>query len=514
MRYNQCPAGWIKWQQSDKNNVLGIIRKQAIESAIYLYGGVVLGFVITGVLAPNFLSKSEIGALNLLMSFSGIFASFGLLGFTTATMRHFPQFRNPEKKHHGFLFLALTVGAVGFLLFLIAYYPLKPLIIEQNQEKSPLLAEYFYLIIPLTFFQIYFSLLDVYSNMLYRASIGMFLREFLQRFLTLAGLILLIFHLLDFGQYVYLYTAAVCLPTLVLAGYLILKKEFHLKPDLSLLDKPMLQGLLDVSLFGFLNNFSSFAVLRIDAIMVFYYIDDAATGIYVTTFYFGALVLMPSKALGKIAPALIADAFKREDTSAIRDIYHKGSLNLFIIGLLIFLGLMINMDNIFRIIPGDFAAGKYVILLIGLSNLIKMANGLSDSVIVASRYYRYTTLFLVIMLVATVLFNMLFIPGFGLTGAAIASALAIALHNLAKAIFIYRKFGFQPFRTGFLYLLLISAGIYAVCAIIPTFPSLIVDILVRSTTALAVYGMAVLGFRFSPDLNQLAEELLKRLRIK
>lgn len=493
---------------------MGVIRKQAIESAVYLYGGVALGFVVTGVLAPNFLTKSEIGALNLLMSFSGIFASFGLLGFTTATIRYFPQFRNPEKKHHGFLFLALTVGAIGFLLFLIAYHPLKPFIIEQNREKSPLLAEYFYLIIPLTFFQIYFSLLDVYSNMLYRASVGMFLREFLQRFLVLAGLILLVFHLLNFGQYVYFYTAAVCLPTLVLAAFLMLKNEFHLKPNLSLLDKPMLQGLADVSLFGFLNNFSSFAVLRIDAIMLFYYIDDAATGVYVTTFYFGALVLMPSKALGKIAPTLIADAFQRDDARAIRDIYDKGSLNLFIIGLLIFLGLMVNMDNIFRIIPGDFESGKYVILLIGLANLIKMANGLSDSVIVASRFYRYTTLFLIVMLVCTVLFNMLFIPGFGLTGAAIASALAIALHNLTKAIFIYRKFGFQPFGLNFIYLLALATGIYLLCSLIPAFDSFLIDILVRSSLVLALYSSTVLGFRFSDDLNRLWRDLLVRVRLR
>ena len=36
-------------------------------------------------------------------------------------------------------------------------------------------------------------------------------------------------------------------------------------------------------------------------------IDDAATGVYVTTFFFGALVLLPAKALNKIAPTLIAD---------------------------------------------------------------------------------------------------------------------------------------------------------------------------------------------------------------
>lgn len=175
------------------------------------------------------------------------------------------------------------------------------MILANNIDKSPLFAKYFFLVIPLTFFQLYYIQLDSYNNMLYHSTTGIILREFVQRLLVLIALLLLIFHVYDFDIYIYLYTGAICLPTLLLLSHLIARKEFSLRPDFSFLNAKMVKGMFNLGFFGWLNSFSGFAILRIDAIMINQFINDAATGIYVTTFYFGALVGMPSRAIGKIA---------------------------------------------------------------------------------------------------------------------------------------------------------------------------------------------------------------------
>ena len=491
---------------------MGIIKKQAVQSTVFLYVGVVIGFVTTGILAPNFLTKSQIGALNLLASYSGLFTSLGVLGFTTATIRYFPYFRDKDKDHNGFLFLSLLVGAIGFLVFLLIYYPVKPLFIASNADKSPLFAQYFFLIVPLTFFQIFFLLLDNYNTMLYNASLGIVLRDFLQRFLIMLSLLLVVLNFFGFDIYVYLYVAAICIPTVAIVIYLIYQGDFSLKPKFSFIKSGLYKGMISVSAFGFLNSFSNIAILRLDTIMVNHFIDDAAAGVYVTLFFFGTLVLIPARALNKIAPTLVADAYKANDHDTVDDIYKKSCLNLYIIGLLMLVGLAINFENIFKIIPKSYEVGKYVVLLIGATNLVKMAAGLSDSVIAYSKYYKFTTVFLVILLILIVGFNYIFIPLFGISGAAFASFLAILIHALIKYVFIKKTFKFQPYNYRFVVLAVIALAVFGLVSLIPTFPNFIVDIAVRSIAATILYGFAVIVSGFSPDLNHLFFQLVGRLK--
>ena len=270
--------------------------------------------------------------------------------------------------------------------------------------------------------------------------------------------------------------------------------------------------MLSVSAFGFLNSFSNIAILRFDTIMVNHFIDDAAAGIYFTLFNFGTLVLMPARALNKIAPTLIADAYKKNDRETVLDIYKKSCLNLYIIGLLVLVGLAINFGNIFKIIPKSYEIGKYVVLLIGLTNLVKMAAGLSDSVIAYSKYYKFTSFLLIVLLLLIVGFNYIFIPIFGIPGAAFASFLAVLLHALMKYIFILRKFKFQPYNYKYLVLALTALVIFGLISLIPEINNFIVDIAVRSIIAVTLYVIVVISSGFSPDLNHLFFQLIKKLR--
>ncbi len=491
---------------------MGIIKKQAFQSAIFLYSGVLLGFVNTGLLAPNFLTKSQIGVMNLLLSFAGIFGAFGIMGFNTATVRFFPHFRDKTRNHHGFLFIMTMVGAAGFLVFLMVYYPLKPLIIASNQEKSPLLANFFFLVVPLTFFQIYFALYDMYNNMVYRSSIGMFLREFMQRFLIMITLLFFIFNLVPFDTFIFIYVGAICVQTVFLVLYQMSQKDFNLMPQLNFLDKSLIRGMASMSAFGFLNSFSNFAILRIDTIMVNQFINDAATGVYVTTFYFGALVLLPAKALNKIAPTLISDAYKKDDLATVEDIHKKSTLNLHIIAMLVLLGLAININNVFHIIPNDFKSGNYVIIFIALANVLKMSSGMSDSIIAFSKYYKFTTMFLVILLIMITVFNILFIPIYGITGAAFASFLAILIWCLIKFIFIYKKFGFQPYNKKYVFVIILTLLLYLFISNIPELPHFVPDIIVRSTTAVLLFFIPLYYLRISADINQIIENAAQQVK--
>jgi O-antigen/teichoic acid export membrane protein len=490
---------------------LGVIKRQAFQSSVLLYFGTLIGFLTTGLIAPNLLSKSEIGTLRLLLSYSAIFMSLSILGFSTVTIRFLHQFQDKiTKKHNGFLGIALIVGTIGFLITWIIIELIEPSIIQNNIEKSPQFAKYFFLIIPLTIFQTYYSLFDSYNNALYRSSYGVFLRDFVQRILILTGLLLLFFKLFDFEDYVYYYVLSICLPTALILLHIIRHGAFDIQINTSFLSRTMLGSMMSVSLFGLLNSMSNIAALQIDAIMINMYLDDAAVGVYVITFYFGTLVFIPSKALNKIAPSLIAKAFEEDDPQTVKDIYYRSCQNLFLIGALVFLGLLVNLDNVFNIIPSSYEEGRLVIVLIGLANLIKMAGGTNDSLITYSKYFKVTTLFLSVFTMLIIVFNFIFIPLFGIIGAAFATLLSILVHNLTKFIFIRIKFGYNPYNYQYLFVLMISAGIYAILLIIPDPENFVLDIFLDSVLATALFYFSVRKLLISKDMVELASQMMTK----
>ena len=160
---------------------MGIIQKQTIRGSIITYVGVIIGFLTVGYLLPNYITTEQIGVLNLLVAYSLGFATLATLGINAISNRLFPYFRNPENKHNGYFFIIFIVSIAGFILSVIVFLSLKPLIIKNNLEKSALFIDYIHYILPLTFFTLIFLVLDIYYAVLFKAVKGIFIKEFLQR---------------------------------------------------------------------------------------------------------------------------------------------------------------------------------------------------------------------------------------------------------------------------------------------------------------------------------------------
>ena len=104
-------------------------------------------------------------------------------------MRPEPYFRDDKRRHNGFLIIALSVALIGFLFVITVFLTIKPQILEKNIEKSPLLIEYVMFIVPLVFFNLFYSIFDNYYKVLFNAVIGTFLKEVLQRLLILIAVL-------------------------------------------------------------------------------------------------------------------------------------------------------------------------------------------------------------------------------------------------------------------------------------------------------------------------------------
>lgn len=490
---------------------MGIIEKQTIKGSIFSYLGVAFGFITVGFLWPKFLDAEEIGMINFLVAISAILAHIGSLGINAVVIRLFPYFRNNNNRHNGFLSMALLFVCAGSILVLLYYVIFKERIIENNAEKSSLVADFAWLIVPFTIVTLLYNLFDSLHKVMYNAVIGVFAKEFLFRVLNLVLILIYAWIAFRFELFTNLYFVLFSIPTLVLIVALYRSHQFNLKFNLDFVRGDLKKSIADVSFFGLMGGMGTIAIANIDKIMINRFIDLKATGIYSIAFLFGSIITMPSRPLNKIATTILAESWKSNDTSTIKTIYTKSCLNQFIFGGLVFLLVWMNIDLAFMIIPPEYEAGRYVILFIALSGVFEMATGLNGMIITTSKYYRYQSVFIFFLLFLVIVTNLIFIPKFGISGAAVASLLSTVVFNSVRAGFIYLKFRMQPFNYRFLIILgamvlTLSAGL-----LVSQVEQWWVKTLLNIALVGILYVSPLLYFRISEDINNSISKNIKAI---
>ncbi|RKD92583.1 lipopolysaccharide biosynthesis protein [Mangrovibacterium diazotrophicum] len=490
---------------------MGIIIKQSIKGSIWSYIGVIIGFVTTSYLYPNYLTTDIVGLFGLLISYSTLFGQFSLLGMQGVTARLFPHFRDKETGHHGFLTVSLIFFALGLILFLTFFFLFSPWLIKSNIESSKLFADYVYLLVPLSICTMIFVQLDTYNKVLYDSFSGIFLQEFLQRFLLFGITVAFALGWLTLAQLIFSFAAIVCVKAIALTAILSARGEIRFTLDRDFLTPKFRREIIDVAVFSIITGLGSMIVFNIDKIVINQMLDLSNTGVYTIAFYFGTLVIIPSRPLLKISGTLIADAWANNDRQKIKEIYYKSCINQFIIGGFLFLGIWANIGNILDILGPDYAESKWVIFFIGIGYLFDMMTGANGHVLSYSAKYRAAMYFLLFLLLFVIVLLYLLIPIGGIVGAAIAICGALFLYNLMRYFYLLKQFQLQPFNLYFVAVAAFYVGLYFVVSLIPQF-SLIIDIIIRGAIISLVSFVFLAVVPASPDIQSIIRAQVQRIK--
>jgi O-antigen/teichoic acid export membrane protein len=388
----------------------------------------------------------------------------------------------------------------------------KDRIVANNTGKSILVAQYAYFIIPFTLTTLLFNFFEGLHRVMYNAVIGLFVKEFLFRVLNLLLILAYAWFTFSFGLFLNLYYVIFSMPPLILIIALARTQQFRLKPQFGFIGKDLRREIAGVSFFGVISGLGTVAVSSIDKIMINHFIDLEATGIYSIAFLFGTIITLPSRPLTKIASTILAESWKKNDLENIRMIYTKSSLNQFIFGGLIFLMLWLNVDLVFMLLREEYEAGRWVILFMAISGVLVMAGGLNGFIVSSSKYYRFQAYFVLILLVAVVLTNVLFIPWLGITGAAIASLISTLIFNLVRIIFLWRRFRMQPFTSRFLVVLGLLLLTLLVGHLFQGIGNWILRTALISFAVLILYLVPVFALGLSEDLTRSLWAMYRKIR--
>jgi O-antigen/teichoic acid export membrane protein len=491
---------------------MGIVIRQGISGSIVNYVGIVVGYINVVLLFPHFLSEEQFGLTRILLAAASLLSQFSQFGITNILLRFFPVFRNKENGHNGILFLSSIIPLLGFFITIILFLTSKEYVINLYSDKSTLVSEHFCLLIPLCFFMIYFNLFSAYSISLFHTTFSMFLNEILLRILQLLTVILYHLNIINFDIFILLFICSHAIITILMVFYIFLIGEFNFKPHFGFLSKKLMNDISKYGLFTILSGMSILLINNIDILMLGWLAGLSDTAVYSVAFYIGNIIIVPARSINRIIMPILSDAWKNNDLKQIQNIYHKTSMNQIIIGVLIFSLVLINIDSIFKFLPETYHTGKWVVLLIGLSKLLDTASGPNTGIISTSRYYYFDTLFTLILVVLAVITNFVFIPEYGINGAAIACIISFVFYNGLMYFFILYTFKMQPFSLvslfpPFLSLLLIC-GIY----FIPFMINIYFTKLFRTYLLPLAYLPLLYISNASPDLTAIVYKILKRIQ--
>jgi O-antigen/teichoic acid export membrane protein len=434
---------------------MGKVASQSIQTTIFSYLGVVIGYFNVLWLYPYALEASELGAFRTIQDIALLFVPFAQLGLGHGITRFFPKL---ESNQSAFLSYSLLLAMAGFALVSLIFLGFKDEIISLFAVNSPEVIDFFGVVLLITLFALLNSILDAYSRSFLKVAIPTFFREVLLRLLTgvLVGI-----YLLKGMNFTEVMQGLVLVYGLAMAGMLVyllwlgvLKFDFRWNS----FPKGFRTSFIQFSLVTFLATAASTLIMKIDSIMVSSMVSLEANAIYAIAFSMALVIEMPRRAISQVVMPVIADHFSKGNHSEIDKIYKQVSNRQLYICLLLFIGIWSNIDSLYHFIPNGeiYKAGKLVVLYIGIGKLMDVAFSVNSEILVFSKYYRFNLIATIGMSILIVVLNYWLIPIYGIEGAAMASALVMLLYNLTKFIFLKIRLGFSPFSTETLKILVVG----------------------------------------------------------
>lgn len=493
---------------------MGMIRKQSIQTSVLSYLGVALGYINVVLLFPKFFEPEQFGLTRVLIAVITIAARFAVVGSTNSIIRFYPKLKDENGGGFGLAKQTFQVVFVGLLLVTVFLIAGKPWILEHYKERSDLFGQFYQLIFPFLIFEVTFQVFTAYLRAMYRTVISIFFREVFLRMSTTALIGLFYFDLIDFDMFMMLFVAQYGVLALSLLVALGKQVKLNSQDSSSALQKPLRIEMLKYGVFTFLSGMGTVLAVNIDVVMVGSMVGLGEVAFYTVAIYVVALIRIPYTALSNVATPIVADAWKHEDMTKIQDIYSKTSINQLLAGVLLFVGIWANEHNIFSILPDGFQAGKWVLFFVGLARLAELSLGVGSGIITLSKSYLVDVYANAIFLVVAVISNYFLIQIYGITGAAIATALSLGVLNLSRFIFLKAKFKFDPYTWKSLVTVLLGCGSYLISTFIPIQENLIVDICLRSAAIVVLFVPLALILKLSEDVNALVSLALGRLTNK
>ncbi|MDO5106246.1 lipopolysaccharide biosynthesis protein [Capnocytophaga sp.] len=478
---------------------MGVVFRQSVKNILSTYLGFAFGAVNTLFLFVHFLSKEEYGLVSYVTSTATILSPLIAFGVHNTLIRFYSSYKEPEQlsKFNLMLFvmplaIILPFSVIGFLAY--------EQIVKWLSGKNEIVAGYIPLLFLTATVMAYFEVFYSWARVQFKTVFGNFLKEVFHRVCTTFLLISIYLQWIDFNEFMW-----AILIVYTLRMLLMLVSAFLIKCPTFLWGMPRnKREIFKYSFFIILSGSVASLLMDIDKFMINQYLPISEIAIYNVAVFTATVIVIPYRSMYQIISPLVAKLLNNNETSQLRELYKKSTVNLYLISMLIFILIIINAHQFYKLLPDpSYSNGIFVLIFIALVKLSDALVGINNAILFNSVYYRIVLYLGVFLTFCTIGLNIWLIPIYGINGAGIATLCAFFSYNILKLSFVHNKFGLNPFYTETLKITLF--GIVATLIFFFWDFSFhpILNICLKSTIFLIISIFIAHKFKLSEDIRQL-----------
>ncbi|MFT5754662.1 MAG: O-antigen/teichoic acid export membrane protein [Flavobacterium sp.] len=487
---------------------MGIVLKQSLKNTVITYIGFAIGAINSLYMYVQFLGDTYYGLVGYVLSVANIMMPLMAFGVHNTLVKYFNEYKTEEEKSSFLtfvLFLPLLLIIPFSLIGYFGYHQIATLL----SKKNPIVYDYVWQIpvigLCIGYFEIFYAWVKVHMQ----SVLGNFIKEVFVRILVSISLFAVYFDWITPVEFVYSLMGIYFLAMLLMKiyAYKVRFPSFRFKiPTNS-------KAIITYSLFIILTGGIANLFLEIDKFMLNNYVKIENIAYYSVAVFIATVIAVPSRAMHQITYPITAKLMSENKHDELNDLYKKTSITLQVIGGLMFLGILVNINQLYLLLPIEYSGGIFVVFTIGLSKYFDLILGNNNAIIFNSKYYR-TVLFLGVLLVTlTVILNMIFIPLYGLKGTAFATLLSITLYSLSKLLFVVKRMKLFPFTSK----TITAFGILIACFLgfyfweFPFQP--VFNIILKSILVSIIYLFLSYKLKLSSDINDVIDNVLRKVRL-
>lgn len=486
---------------------MGIVVNQSIRNTIITYVGFVIGAANALFMYTNFLGKTYYGLTAFLLSSANIIMPLMAFGVHNTMVKFYSGYKTEQEKSQFLTFMMLLPLVMVIPVSLIGVFFYEQIATVLSRENA-IIHDYVWLIplisLCMGYFEIFYAWVKVHLKSVY----GSFIREIMLRVLISVFLFAVHWDWITPVQFVYI-TVAIYFTITLLMVFSAMKVRM---PSFALKFPHDKKHVFIYSMFIILSGSVATLLLDIDKFMLAQYINIDNVAYYSVAIFITTVIAVPSRAMHQIAYPITARLMTENKYDELNDFYKKTSISLQVVGGYVLLGILVNIHQVYLLLPKEYSGGVFVVFTIGLSKYFDLILGNNNAIIFNSKYYRMVLFLGLLLAFFAITLNMLLIPEFGISGAAMATLIAITLYSLAKLMFVVFKMKLYPFTKRTLYSLVISLLVFFAFYFweFPFHP--LANIILKSILMSIVYGYVNYHLKISAEINEVFDKVIGRFR--
>lgn len=483
---------------------MGIVYKQSLNNTIVTYLGFGIGALNTLFLYTRFLTAEYYGLVGVILSTSAILMPLLAFGVPNTMIKYYSSFRERETEN-GFLGLMILLPVAMMLPIALLSYLANDLIGLFLSHRNGIVKDYVWHIFLVGIAMAYFEVFYSWAKVQMRSVAGNFMKEVFVRFGVTLLLLAVYLELISVSVFLNCLVGLYLLRTVLMMCY-----AFTLRPPEKAFKWPRnTRTILQYSFLIIFGASASVLLLELDRFMINQFIAIENVAYYSVAVFIATVIAVPLRSMHQVTYPLTAAIMNRRDQESLARLYQKSSLTLLIISGLIYMLILLNLEDLYLLLPSEYRGGFQVVFLIGLIRVYDAALGINSAILYNSDYYRTVLLMGFVLALMIVLFNLWLIPLLGMNGAALASLLAVGLYDSIKLYYVWYKFRIQPFTTDSIkvIVLLLILGFMFYFISLPMSP--VLSILLKSVLVLFIYFTVLYRYRISEDVYTAMSGLLE-----